>query len=136
MDFNYFIKDGKVIVGEKDLSKAKALVTMSNNNFTTVKMLKLNPVTASSVLSLSYEFLRELLESICLLEGYKVYSHEAFVFYLKQIGEERISELFDRFRRLRNGINYYGKSVSIEIALDAREQIEKLCAELKRKYLK
>ena len=136
MQFKDFISQGKVVVGEKDLQKAKALAKMSERTFKSAQLLKLNNITASTILATAYESLRQVLEAICLQEGYKVYSHEAFTYYLKELREENLAEQFDRFRKLRNGVNYYGKPVSAIIASDARKKIAKLNTLLKEKYLK
>lgn len=136
MTFEAFIADGKVRKGEKDFQKAKALLIMAEKGLLTADLLPLNEITASSVLTMSYESLREILEAICLRDGYKIYSHEAYTAYLKDLGEEKIAFLFDRLRILRNGVNYYGKSVSIEIAQEAKKQSKELGALLKEKYIK
>ena len=48
-------------------------------------------------------------DSVLYQEGFKSFSHEASIAYLlnKGFSESEISE-FDRFRRIRNGIKYYG----------------------------
>lgn len=135
MSFDAFIKDGKVILGEKDIQKARALIKMSENTLVSAESLELNDTTASVVLTLSYEALREIIEAMCLTKGYKVYSHEAFTSYLEQLKEERLAAQFDRFRKLRNGVNYYGKEVSPTVAAEAKKNIKEMCRLLKVKYL-
>jgi hypothetical protein len=135
MDFEDFIINGKVILGESDIQKSKALIIMSNKNILGLKRLKIDNVTSSTVLSSSYESLRQILEAICLLKGYKVYSHEAYVYYLLKINEENISNKFNRLRKLRNGINYYAKDVSSKVSKDAFIEIQEICEYLKKKYL-
>jgi len=44
-------------------------------------------------------------------------------------------EIFDRLRKLRNGINYYGRQVSVNVAIDAQKQIKEICIILKKRYL-
>jgi len=135
MDFGYFIKEGKVIIGQPDIQKARALIKMSENSIKTADSLKIDDVNSSIVLMISYESLREILEAICLNSGFKVYSHEAYVYYLKKINETSISEKFDRFRKLRNGCNYYGKTVSAAVADNARDEIRSMRSVLIKKYL-
>ena len=66
-----------------------------------------------------YGCLREILDAILALEGYKSYSHEAPIIYLKNFDfpENKIFEL-NRFRKKRNNSKYYGKSPSLK---DAQE---------------
>jgi hypothetical protein len=134
MTFNDFVKQGKVILGQKNLQKAKALLKMSSILLIQVKQLPSSENSGSMILTLSYSALRQVLEAMCLSQGYKVYSHEAFTHYLKKIGELEFSEKFDRLRRLRNGVEYYGKPVSMIVAKDALDEISLMCAKLRKKY--
>lgn len=136
MNFEEFVKIKKIRVGEKDPQKAKALVKMSDNNILTAENMQIKEESSSSIFGIYYEALRELVEAVSILNGYKIYSHEAFTSYLKKLKEERISELFDRFRKIRNGANYYGEAVSPEITLQAKKEIKKLCLKIKEKYLR
>ena len=135
MEFEDFIKEGKVNIGQPDIQKARALIKMSENSIKTADSLKIDNVNSSIVLMISYESLREILEAMCLSKGFKVYSHEAYVYYVKKMNETSSSEKFDRFRKLRNGCNYYGKSVSAAVANNAREEIKNLRISLIKKYL-
>ncbi|MGM5483170.1 MAG: hypothetical protein ACQESF_06925 [Nanobdellota archaeon] len=47
------------------------------------------------------------------------------------LGLSSIAKKFDRFRKIRNGINYYGDSVSVETAKDALEAIPQMIAQIK-----
>ena len=136
MDFIAYQQEGKVIKGERDIQKAKSLLNMSENMLKTIERIEITDITASTVLSISYEALREVIEALCLMEGYKVYSHEAFTAYLIALKEESIAASFDRFRKLRNGINYYGKTVSLPTSEQARKEIQQLCDTLKEKYFR
>ncbi len=49
--------------------------------------------------------------------------------------ESVIADKFDRFRKIRNKINYYGEDISIEEVKENSEQIKKLTIELRNKYL-
>ena len=135
MIFENYLKNGKVVKGSVDIQKARALMKMSDNSTATIHAMKINEVNASIVLTISYESLRELLEAMCLREGFKVYSHEAYTAYLKMKNEIELAEKFDRFRKLRKGVNYYGKSVSKEVSQKAVQEISRLNKKIKEKYL-
>src|SRR3989344_1056087 len=81
------------------------------------------------------DVLRSIVESMSIIEGYKIYSHEAFTYFLKEKGEEIISEKFDRFRKIRNKINYYGGNISAEEVKENIEEIKEIIKKLKTKYL-
>ncbi len=86
-----------------------------------------------SKITLLYDALRILLEVIALDKGYKVYNHECYTSFLKEIfGMSREADIFDRLRKIRNGINYYGKEISeaeskdiIETSKDLIKRFEK-----------
>lgn len=136
MDFQSYINENKVIKGEKDFQKSKALIKISENNLKYLATLPVNDSLASTILVSCYEALRQTLEAMCLLEGYKVYSHEAYTSYLRELNEISISEKFDRLRKLRNGVNYYGKSVSRIVAKNAKIDVILVRSLLIEKYLK
>jgi len=132
--FEDFIADGRVVRGEKDFQKAKALVKMAKQNFSVIKMVPEKTESAAVILSVSYESLRQILEAMALREGYKVYSHEAYTPYLEERGQEGIAAKFDRLRKLRNGIHYYGKNVSLAVARGAKKDVRSFMRTL-RKFL-
>ena len=115
------VKDIKI---DKDL--IEALIKSSNNKLESENKLLMADVTASSKLSLAYESLRELLEATAIKKGYKIYNHECYAAFLKEIiGESNKGDEFDDIRRIRNAVNYYGKDISIP---EADEFINKIKA--------
>ncbi|MBI4164007.1 MAG: hypothetical protein HY512_04035 [Candidatus Aenigmarchaeota archaeon] len=135
MRFQDFIERGTVRKGERDIQLAKSLIKMSENQIKSMQSLGLTDVTASTIMATYYEALREIVEAICAKSGYKVYSHEAFTYFLKELGEDVIAEKFDRFRKIRNGINYYGKQIDKESVKTNKEDIVKIIGSLKSKFL-
>ncbi len=135
MLFNDFIKTGKARKATPDIQLIKSLLSTSEKNLGTLKVLPINEVTKESALVMCYEALREIVEAIAMKEGYKVYSHEAFTFFLKEKINTEISEKFDKYRKLRNGVNYYGKEIPIEEVTYSIKDIKQLINELKDKYL-
>lgn len=135
MRFEDFIEEGSVHKATPDPQKAKALVNMASNNLRVVKQISLDDDSASLILSSAYESLRQVLEAMAHTQGYKVFSHLAYTSYLSEKGEEGASATFDRLRKLRNGVNYYGKSVPKEVTKQALQDIELLCNKLQKKYL-
>ncbi len=94
-----------------------ALIKSSSKKLHTQDLFELNDDTASSKISLVYEGVRELLEALAVSKGYKIYNHECYCAFLKEIlSESGLGSKFDDFRKLRNAINYYGKDVSREEA--------------------
>ena len=136
MKFEDFIGQGKVRKGSRDISKIKSLLQTSNNHLSFLKDQKIDDISAGSILVTYYEALREVTEAMCLKEGFRVYSHEAFAFFLKEKGEIPKSVKFDNLRKLRNSVNYYGEKVNASEVNAAKDQIVELIRYLKNKYLK
>ncbi len=81
-------------------------------------------------ISLLYDALREYLECIALEKGYKIYNHECYSAFLKEIiNLSNEADKFDNLRKIRNGINYYGQEFSQveanKIIKDLKELINK-----------
>lgn len=135
MRFEDFIEQGKVRKGSPDISKIKSLLETSNNHLLFLKEQKIDNVSAGSILVTYYEALREVIEAICLKEGFKVYSHEAFTYFLKGKNEDLASIRFDNFRKLRNSINYYGEKVDTSEVEAIKQETVDVINKLKNKYL-
>ena len=59
--------------------------------------------------------------------------HESISYFLRDIlKEQSISMRFDRYRKLRNGINYYGEDVDIETVKEAIIEIPQLIQKMEK----
>ena len=107
-----FVKESKV-----DNNLVNSLIKSSEKKSESNKRLGLDETTASTKVSLAYEALREVLEALAIKKGFKIYNHDCFSAFLDEICKNKsFSAEFDKFRRLRNQINYYGKDISVEEA--------------------
>jgi len=109
----------KRIVKEVSLDHGliSSLIKSSANKLFSASELKISKVTAGSKVSLAYDSLREILEAFALQKGYKIYNHECYAAFLKEIcGESAKGDEFDDVRKIRNAINYYGKDISVDDA--------------------
>ena len=99
-------------------------ISWDKGKFTSFLEIKESKIEAAEVLpekfyyskiTLLYDALRILLEIIALKNGYKIYNHECYTAFLKEIlNLSREADEFDKIRKIRNSINYYGKKISIE----------------------
>ena len=78
MSFEVFIKRGQVRIASKDISLAKSLVITAKQDLEFLGTLEINETSARKIMSNYYDVLRSILEAVSALDGYKVYSHEAF----------------------------------------------------------
>ena len=135
MEFENFIKEGKVRKSSIDNMLIKSLKLSAENDLEFLDSLKINQQSARKIMSDYYEVLRSLVEAIAMVNGFKVYSHEAFTYFLLKINENNASLKFDRFRKIRNGIKYYGKDCDI---IDTKQAIllaDKIITKLKEKFI-
>ena len=115
MDFNECLKKRIVKEIKPDFELIKSLKKISENKLNSTEKLELTEVTAGSKISLLYDSLRELLEALAIVKGYKVYNHECYTCFLKEILNESMKgDEFDELRKIKNGINYYAKDISVQ----------------------
>ncbi|MBW2990477.1 hypothetical protein KY348_02100 [Candidatus Woesearchaeota archaeon] len=116
-----------------DNNLIKSLIKSSQNKLESANRLKIDETTSASVISLSYESLRELLEALATKKGLKIYNHECYTALLKEVlGQEELSIHFDRFRKIRNKVNYYGKDIGVEETISVKEEIMDLINKIKQ----
>lgn len=117
MDFTACKKNNLVKEIKVDNNLIQSLLKSSSKKFQTQKLIKLDNDTASSKITLIYDAIRELLEASAVSKGYKIYNHECYCAFLKEIMKESLlGDRFNNFRKIRNDINYYGKDISAEEA--------------------
>jgi uncharacterized protein (UPF0332 family) len=107
-----------------------SLIKTTEDKMKTEERIRIDEITSSSKISLIYDSLRELIEALSLKKGFKIYNHECYVSFFKEIIKKpEIGEEFDKIRKLRNSINYYGKKISVK---DAKKSI-RIIKEIRKK---
>ena len=125
MDFRECVKKRIIKKVSSDFDLIESLKKSSRGKLESSKMLKVCEVTASSIITLAYDSLRELLEAIALKNGYKIYNHECYCSFLKNIvKDDNLALSFDKVRKIRNSVNYYGKGLLPE---DAKQIFDEIC---------
>lgn len=136
MNFEYFLREGKTKKVTPNKIRASSLFKSSAQAIETARVIPLNVDSAKTILRELYEGIREYCEAIGFLRGYKFLDHESIGYFLRDILKEQlIYKKFDRYRKLRNGINYYGDDVDIKTVKEAITEIPILIRGL-RKYAK
>lgn len=130
-DFEFFLKKGDVRKQSPDNNLASSTFKDSLERLDFAKQL-LNMAKSKYILENAYEAMREAADSLLYLKGFKSFSHEASIVYLnKEYLDEKDVLEFDRFRRIRNGIKYYGKDCDLSDAEAAIKLAEKIIAKIK-----
>lgn len=133
-DFEYFIAKGDVKRQTKNEILAKALLRGSADRLSFIKRLGLSEENAKYIVENSYDVIRELIEARLSIDGFKSYSHEATILFLKKFPEFKESEIsfIDNLRKIRNGIKYYGKEAHVNEAKTALNFLNSVLLRLKK----
>lgn len=133
MNFEESLKQGYAKRVKANKFRAKSLVKSAKLILTRLKKIPLDETTANTILRELYEALRQYCEAIGYLNGYKFLSHEAITHFISDVLKESAVALkFDRYRKLRNSINYYGQFVKIATVKNALIEIPKMIRKLER----
>ena len=137
MDWKSCIQKRIVKEIKEDHNLKTGLIKESQKKKNTDALIPLNDNTASTKISIIYDVLRETLEAIAIMRGYKIYNHECYTYFLKEILKESTwVDEFDNFRIIRNDLNYYAKDITAAEAKPILEEMKELQEKLSKKYLK
>lgn len=133
MNFSEGISQGFIRKVPPDNLRAKSLIQASHEALFSVAKLSVEPPTSKTIIRELYESMRQYIEAIGSQKGYKFSIHEALTPFLEEIlKEQRIAIRFDRYRKLRNGVNYYGDDISLETIQEALREIPKIIQQLEK----
>jgi uncharacterized protein (UPF0332 family) len=136
MDLDECYKKGHIRKIRVNKELIQSLIEMSNIKEQTINSAKLDKINISAYVSMAYDSLREILESLCISKGYKVTSHVCIGELLKNLFDDFNFQEFDRIRYIRNSINYYGIKVDFAQGKDIIKKIFNIKKTLFHKYLK
>ena len=136
MNIEKLKKVGIIKTVEKDMSLIRSLIRLSENDEKVTKKIKLTDLSARMIILNNYDILRMILEAISIDNGLKIYSHEGYAYFLKELNEGIVSGKFDRLRKLRNKLSYYGEDLSVNEVKMIIGDIIGMKNYLKEKYLK
>lgn len=115
INFNYYLKKGTVKRRTPDPEEAKSLLEKAETTLNYFKDKEITEKYASIIFGNLYGAIREAAQSLMSLKGYKPYSHEATISFLKEFhrefSEEELNK-FDRFRLIRSDSEYRAIKVS------------------------
>jgi hypothetical protein len=132
MDLNECLKKGFLKRTATNKALINSLLSLSDVKEKTVKKAIIDEENIPVYVSVAYDSLREILEAISISKGYKVLSHICIGELMKKLFPPFDHSSFDRFRWIRNGINYYGRKIGFEQG----KEIIKLIFELKKESLR
>lgn len=130
MDWKQCIKKRYTKETSKDFNKAESYKEIIESKLESARILPQHHFYAK--ITLMYDALRTILEIKALQEGYKIYNHECYTAFLKEIlNLSGAGDQFDELRMIRNGINYYGKEITLEESKEIIQKLERLIKKFK-----
>jgi len=138
-EFQYYLNSNLAKKASPDKGEAESLIKKAVGRLDfSIKARELNENTAPYIFEDVYECLREAAQSLMSLKGYKPYSHEALISFLKKFFDFSESDIasFNRYRILRNKTVYRGEKISAEICKEALNFLLKFLPELKNRFNK
>jgi len=138
-EFRYYLDNNFVRKGSLDVAKAKALIKKAEGRIKfSIKSRQINEETAPYVFEDIYECLREASQALMSLEGYKPYSHEAIISFLKEFYDFKEYDIdsFNRYRILRNKSVYGGEKISIGKCKEALHFLHTFLPKIKKEFVK
>ncbi|MCK5334037.1 MAG: hypothetical protein KAJ24_05970 [Candidatus Aenigmarchaeota archaeon] len=136
MDLSDCYRKGQIKKTRVDKGLIRSLIEMSGIKESTVKEAKLTEKNISVYVCVAYDSLREILEAVCIYNGYKVLSHICIGELLRKIVPDFDYVGFDRMRYIRNAINYYGTKADFEQGKQIIEKIFKMRKDILEKHIK
>ncbi|MGB9707824.1 MAG: hypothetical protein ACPLXC_00650 [Candidatus Pacearchaeota archaeon] len=132
-NFKECLEEGKAKKVPINSIRAKSLIKSSEQAIITAKTIHLIETSLKTIFRELYEALREYCEAIGYVKGYKFLDHISITYFLRDVLKQgSLSIKFDRYRRLRNGINYYGEDINAITVKEALEDIPKIINSLKK----
>jgi len=140
MRFQTYLTTGDVkrLVSDKNL--AKNLVQLAKLRLDKLLTADLDKENAFEIVERCYNVLKELTDALLAVKGYKSYSHEASIEFLREFYTKDLSlasiEKVDKYRVLRNDIFYRGKTATrqdAELALKDAQAVSTQLLELLKK---
>ncbi|MBI4016933.1 MAG: hypothetical protein HY363_04545 [Candidatus Aenigmarchaeota archaeon] len=121
-EFQEFVANGDVRKGLRDIALARSLKEFSEKRIKYAQLMPLTEQSAFLTYETVYDALRELIDSLLALEGYKSYSHVASIAYLQKFPDISPAEIakLDNAREKRNLAKYYAKPITLAEAKDIR----------------
>lgn len=120
-EFSYYLETAAVKKKTPNKIMAESLLKKADIRFARIKKDVIDAAGASIILEDAYEAIREAAQSLMEIAGFKPYSHDALIAFLKSRQLLNLPELgeLDRYRILRNESVYEAKEFSVETCKEA-----------------
>jgi uncharacterized protein (UPF0332 family) len=122
-EFEWYVRNQKVKRISPNTNECISLLKKAVARIAYVTKQEIDEDNAIFIFEDIYECMREAVQALMSLKGYKPYSHEATVAFLSKFYHDNFNEneirAFDRFREMRNDIVYSSRYISEDEAKEA-----------------
>lgn len=137
-DFDYYAENELAKKSSENPSEAKSLIKQSIDRLEFIETHEINEKNCSFLFESIYDSIREASQSLMSLKGYKPYSHEAVIAFLKKYHSQdfSISELeeFNNYRILRNNIVYKAEKANEKETQKALKLCKIIIEKIRKKF--
>ncbi len=114
--FDSYVLDKDVVSVKKDIALSKSLIEDGKRRFSYHIDLKIDEKNSKFIFENCYEAVRELLDALMAINGFRSYSHQAPIVFAKDkdILNYKEAVILDILRDKRNKSKYYGKNIDAE----------------------
>ena len=134
--FKYYLKENLVRKSIPNISMARSLIEKANLRLKRLTSLEIKEDESSFIFEEAYECIRESLQSLMEVSGYKPYSHEALISFCKE--KNLLSDLelndIDNYRILRNNSVYRAEKISLQKCIESIDFAKKALPKIKEKF--
>jgi hypothetical protein len=134
--FEYYINEKLVRKSFPNISMAKSLLQKAEIRLKRIRNEKIEEENSSIVFEDIYEAMREASQSLMEINGFKPYSHEALISFLKDyklLSEGRVN-ILDNYRILRNNSAYKAEKISLQKCMESLHFAKILLPEISNKF--
>lgn len=131
-DWKNCLDENMVRERSENPEQAKNLLKMARIRLEDNKRREKTDENTSLIVESYWEVIKQLITSMLKLEGYKSYSQECLISYLKhehELTQDKIS-LLNQLRKLRNDIDYEGEFLDRDYLERNEEDIENIISKL------
>ncbi len=134
--FQYYLDSGLVKKTSPNPDSAAALIGRAEARLAYVREQQIGRANAPFIFEDAYEVIREASQALMELKGYKPYSHEAQISFLREFCSfsDYLVSAFDRLRVLRNKCVYGAAQISPETCREALGFAASILPELKKRF--
>ncbi|TKJ17494.1 hypothetical protein CEE44_03085 [Candidatus Woesearchaeota archaeon B3_Woes] len=126
-DWEKSIEDGKVLKISLNQERAKSLMISSLKLLNIIEKIKLDKENGFFILTNYYDIILESLHALLYKKGYQSLDHLSIGYYIKDVlDNQEFFNIFDKYRKTRNKILYYGRNIDPETAQQGIKDLKRL----------